>query len=240
MRVEPAAVVEVEVAVLRPVADARGVGEDVADGGRAVRGHDPSAAVGVGFGDGHVLPLGNPALDSVVELEVTALVEAHQRHTGDRLGHRGQPPDGVGFDRQGALAGRASRSSRTSRARHRARWRSARRRSCPGRGSGHAGARRSTPAAPGRAPRPPGRYGYPSRCCRRGRRSQCGRCWSPANDALQGDHVARPRQDAPPRRRCRRCRFGAEAPPHAASPPTSGLRTGLHRQLGSRRRVGSR
>jgi hypothetical protein len=51
--------------------------------------------------DLQVTPLRNEACHRVAELEHRALIERHQRHTGDRLGHRVDTPDRVLLDGRG-------------------------------------------------------------------------------------------------------------------------------------------
>jgi hypothetical protein len=54
-------------------------------------------------GDLHLLEGGQPARDRVLKLKLALLVEHHQGHRGDRLGHRSDPKDRVVLDWQGVL-----------------------------------------------------------------------------------------------------------------------------------------
>ncbi len=75
--------------------DAGHVHHDVFDG-RGAHGVDESLGpVGRCLLDLHAPPRGDEAVHGIGELEVSPLVEAHERNAGDRLGHRVDPPDGV-------------------------------------------------------------------------------------------------------------------------------------------------
>ena len=86
------------------VRQSRLVREQVADRHRAINWSREEVRVVPALEDPEIAPLGDELVDRVVELEVPPLVELHQRHRRDRLGHRVDPEDRVGTHRASALA----------------------------------------------------------------------------------------------------------------------------------------
>ena len=82
------------------VRQAAAVGHQVVDGDRALRRHGAVQRAGGVDQHPHIGELGQPPGDGVGERELALLDERHRRRDGDRLGHRGDPEDGVAAHRQ--------------------------------------------------------------------------------------------------------------------------------------------
>ena len=83
------------VAVHEAVGEARGVGEQILDDHFAVGRAGAVVVLAAAREHLQALPAGDVAAHRVVQLECALLVELHQRHAGDRLGHRVDARDGV-------------------------------------------------------------------------------------------------------------------------------------------------
>src|SRR3546814_4475106 len=77
--------------LFRSIAEARGMGEQVADRDRARGG--PAFEAGIGVEEHlHVLEAGKEIADRLVELQLPVLDQNHRRHRGNRLRHRIDAP----------------------------------------------------------------------------------------------------------------------------------------------------
>jgi hypothetical protein len=94
---------ELETRARRAVADAGHVHHRVADRDRTLRVDESCGSVVETFLDLHVRELGQIPMYGIVQLEPALLVEAQQRGSGDRLGHRVEAPDRVVRDLVPAL-----------------------------------------------------------------------------------------------------------------------------------------
>ena len=87
----------------KPVGQARGVGHQVADRHIAFRGFGLVTVFVAADKDLQAAQRRDVIGHRIVELEAALFVEHHCRHRGDRLGHRIEAKDGVGFHRLGRL-----------------------------------------------------------------------------------------------------------------------------------------